>query len=165
VVKWQGKPKYSEKTCPTPPCPPQILYDLTRAQTRAAAVGSRRLTAWAMARRIPHLDTLLSAEVGYNTSTVALQVAESDETGTRCLPLGVASKVLVGLATLRTPKKTGCNVAESSTEGCGSESAVLPTETSTSTTMIDRWRLAEINICRNTVRRIQTSRRLSSARA
>jgi hypothetical protein len=29
---------------------PQISYDLTRARTRAAAVGSRRLTAWATAR-------------------------------------------------------------------------------------------------------------------
>jgi hypothetical protein len=44
---WQGKPKYSEKTCPSatlyttnPTCP-------ARARTRAAAVGSQRLTAWA----------------------------------------------------------------------------------------------------------------------
>jgi hypothetical protein len=50
---WQGKPKYSKKTCPgailcntNPSCQ-------TRAQTRAAAVGSQRLTAWAMARRNP----------------------------------------------------------------------------------------------------------------
>jgi hypothetical protein len=28
--------------------PPQIPHDLTGARTRAAAVGSRRLTAWAM---------------------------------------------------------------------------------------------------------------------
>jgi hypothetical protein len=47
---WQGKPKYSEKTCPsatlstTNPTWPDL------ARTRAAAVGSRRLTAWAMAR-------------------------------------------------------------------------------------------------------------------
>jgi hypothetical protein len=30
--------------------PPQIPHDLTWDQTRAAAVGSRRLTVWAMAR-------------------------------------------------------------------------------------------------------------------
>jgi hypothetical protein len=24
---WQGKPKYSEETCPVPLCPPQIPYD------------------------------------------------------------------------------------------------------------------------------------------
>jgi hypothetical protein len=30
--------------------PPQIPYDLTRARTRAAALGSQRLTAWAMER-------------------------------------------------------------------------------------------------------------------
>jgi hypothetical protein len=35
-----------------PLCPSQILHDLTRARTRAAAVGSRRLTAWAMVRPI-----------------------------------------------------------------------------------------------------------------
>jgi hypothetical protein len=33
-----------------PPCPLQIPHDLTWAWTRASAVGSRRLTAWAMAR-------------------------------------------------------------------------------------------------------------------
>jgi hypothetical protein len=33
-----------------PLCPPQIPNDLTRARTRAEAVGSRRLTAWATAR-------------------------------------------------------------------------------------------------------------------
>jgi hypothetical protein len=31
-------------------CPPQIPHDLSLARTRAAAVGSRRLTAWAVAR-------------------------------------------------------------------------------------------------------------------
>jgi hypothetical protein len=30
--------------------PPQIPHDLTRARFRATAVGSRRLTAWAVAR-------------------------------------------------------------------------------------------------------------------
>jgi hypothetical protein len=33
-----------------PLCPPQIPQDYTRFWTRAAAVGSQRLTAWAMAR-------------------------------------------------------------------------------------------------------------------
>jgi hypothetical protein len=32
------------KPAPAPLCPPQIPHDLTRARTRAAAVGSRRLT-------------------------------------------------------------------------------------------------------------------------
>jgi hypothetical protein len=40
-----GKPKYSEKTRPSTTCPPQIPLDQTRDRTRAAAVGSRRLTA------------------------------------------------------------------------------------------------------------------------
>jgi hypothetical protein len=47
---WQRKPKYSEKTCPSATCPPQIPHDLPWARTRATAVGSWRLTAWAMAR-------------------------------------------------------------------------------------------------------------------
>jgi hypothetical protein len=37
------------KTTPVPLCSPQIPRDLIRARTLAAAVGSRRLTAWAMA--------------------------------------------------------------------------------------------------------------------
>jgi hypothetical protein len=58
-VEW--KPKYSNKTCPVTLCPPQILYDLTWAQTRAAAaVGSRRLTAWAFSSQ-PSLYRLVKA--------------------------------------------------------------------------------------------------------
>jgi hypothetical protein len=43
--EWQEKPKYSEKTCPVPLCPPQIPHDLTQA----AMVRSLRLTTRAMA--------------------------------------------------------------------------------------------------------------------
>jgi hypothetical protein len=39
-----------EKTCPSTLCAPKIPYNLTRAQTWAASVGSQWLTAWAMAR-------------------------------------------------------------------------------------------------------------------
>jgi hypothetical protein len=38
------------KRAPMPLCPPQIPHDLTWTRTRAATVGSRRPTAWAMAR-------------------------------------------------------------------------------------------------------------------
>jgi hypothetical protein len=38
------------KLAPVPLCPPQIPHDMILARTRTAAVGSRRLTAWAMAR-------------------------------------------------------------------------------------------------------------------
>jgi hypothetical protein len=47
---WQGKPKHSEKTCPSALCPSQISQYLIWGRTRAAEVGSRRLTAWAVAR-------------------------------------------------------------------------------------------------------------------
>jgi hypothetical protein len=43
---WQGKPKYSEKTCPSA----TLSTTNPTCQTRAAAVGSQWLTAWVMAR-------------------------------------------------------------------------------------------------------------------
>jgi hypothetical protein len=45
-----GKESTWRNPAPVPLCPPQIPHDLTWAGTLAAAVGSRRLTAWAMAR-------------------------------------------------------------------------------------------------------------------
>jgi hypothetical protein len=36
------------KPAPVPLCPPQMPHYLTRARTQTAAVGSRRLTAWAL---------------------------------------------------------------------------------------------------------------------
>jgi hypothetical protein len=42
MIYLQGKPKYSEKTCPVPLCPPQIPHGLTRARTRASAVRGQR---------------------------------------------------------------------------------------------------------------------------
>jgi hypothetical protein len=46
----RGNRSTRRKPAPVPLCPPQISHDLIRARTRAAAVGSHRLTAWAMAR-------------------------------------------------------------------------------------------------------------------
>jgi hypothetical protein len=46
---WQGKPKYSEKTCPSAIfVHHKIPHDQNRVWTCAAAVRSRRLTAWAV---------------------------------------------------------------------------------------------------------------------
>jgi hypothetical protein len=43
-VDWQGKPKFSEKTCPsTTFVHHKIPHDQTRVWTRVAAVGSRQL--------------------------------------------------------------------------------------------------------------------------
>jgi hypothetical protein len=47
---WKGKLKYSENTCPALLRPPQIPLYQTPDRTRAAAMGSQRLTAWAMER-------------------------------------------------------------------------------------------------------------------
>jgi hypothetical protein len=66
---WQAKPKYSEKTCPS-----AILYTTNhtwpRDRTWVAAVGSRRLTAWAMAQ--PYMPFLLI--LCYNGSLVTWTV-------------------------------------------------------------------------------------------
>jgi hypothetical protein len=63
------------KPAPVPLCPPQIPHDQTRAWIRAAAVGSQRLTAWAMARlhlRVPELLNHLtdSSDIWYVRHTV-----------------------------------------------------------------------------------------------
>jgi hypothetical protein len=49
------------KPAPAPLCPPQIPHDQTWARTRAAAVGSQRLTAWAMARPEVYGNSILQS--------------------------------------------------------------------------------------------------------
>jgi hypothetical protein len=56
----RGNRSTRNKPAPVPLCPPQIPYDLTWDRTRAAAVGSRQLTAWAMARPYDSLLTILT---------------------------------------------------------------------------------------------------------
>jgi hypothetical protein len=51
----RGNRSTRKKPAPAPLCPPQIPLDQTRARTRAAAVGSQRLSAWAMARPSYHI--------------------------------------------------------------------------------------------------------------
>jgi hypothetical protein len=46
----RGNRSTRRKPAPVPLCPPQIPHDLSWDRTRAAAVGSQRLTTWAMAR-------------------------------------------------------------------------------------------------------------------
>jgi hypothetical protein len=46
----RGNRSTRRKPTPVPLCPPQIPHDLTWDRARVAAVGSQRLTAWAMAR-------------------------------------------------------------------------------------------------------------------
>jgi hypothetical protein len=46
----RGNRSTRRKPAPAPLCPPKITHDQTRARARTAAVGSQRLTAWAMAR-------------------------------------------------------------------------------------------------------------------
>jgi hypothetical protein len=48
-IRW-GNRSTRGKPAPVPLCPPQIPHDLTWDRTRAAAVGSQRLTASGMAR-------------------------------------------------------------------------------------------------------------------
>jgi hypothetical protein len=51
----RGNRSTRRKPAPAPRCPQQISHNLTRVRTRVAAVGSRWLTAWAMAR--PSLES------------------------------------------------------------------------------------------------------------
>jgi hypothetical protein len=57
----RGNRSTRRKPAPVPLFPPQISQDLTWDRTRAAAVGSRRLTAWAMARPWLILSSLTDA--------------------------------------------------------------------------------------------------------
>jgi hypothetical protein len=54
----RGNPSTRRKPAPAPLCPRQIPLDKTRDRTRATAVGSQRLTAWAMARPSDRLSRL-----------------------------------------------------------------------------------------------------------
>jgi hypothetical protein len=45
-----GNRSTRRRPAPVTLCPPQISHDLIRARTRAAVVGNRRQTAWAMAQ-------------------------------------------------------------------------------------------------------------------
>jgi hypothetical protein len=54
----RGNRSTRRKPAPAPLCPPQIPLNQTRVWTRAAAMGSQRLTAWAMARPIRQLNSL-----------------------------------------------------------------------------------------------------------
>jgi hypothetical protein len=50
----RGNRRTRRKPAPAPLCPPQIPLHQTRARTRAVAVGSQRLTAWAMTWPLSH---------------------------------------------------------------------------------------------------------------
>jgi hypothetical protein len=56
------------KLAPTPLCPLQFPHDLTRAWTRAAAVGNRQLTAWAVARPLVFVDGERCSSLGWETT-------------------------------------------------------------------------------------------------
>jgi hypothetical protein len=63
---WQGKPKYSEKTCPDANLSTTNHTCQTQARTRAAAVGSQRLTASTVARPVvTHTDTVWPVNLRY----------------------------------------------------------------------------------------------------
>jgi hypothetical protein len=59
----RGNWRTSRKPVSVPLCPPQILHDLNRARTRAAAVGSRRLTSWATAQLLRYSSPVWSLNI------------------------------------------------------------------------------------------------------
>jgi hypothetical protein len=54
----RGNRSTRRKSSPVQLCPPKVPHELTWARTRAAAVGSQRLTAWAMAQQSRSLTEL-----------------------------------------------------------------------------------------------------------
>jgi hypothetical protein len=73
----RGNRSTRRKPAPAPLCPPQNPLDQIRARTRAAAVGSQRLTAWAMARPIPKL-LIIKAETVLYWRTMCLNMSKTD---------------------------------------------------------------------------------------
>jgi hypothetical protein len=69
----RGNRSTRRKPAPAPLYAPQIPHDQTRARTRAAAVGSQRLTAWAMARPSSRLVGLKSHELSYSSFVLTLE--------------------------------------------------------------------------------------------
>jgi hypothetical protein len=59
----RGNRSSLRKPAPAPFCPPQIPHYQTRVWTRSAAVGSQRLTAWAMGRPF-HAPYLVVTVIG-----------------------------------------------------------------------------------------------------
>jgi hypothetical protein len=57
----RGNRSTRRKPAPVPLCPRQIPHELTRARTRAAAVGSQLLTTWATVR--PNLECYYSSQL------------------------------------------------------------------------------------------------------
>jgi hypothetical protein len=90
-VEWElaGEPTSRRKPAPVPLCPPQIPPDLPWTRTRAASVGSRRLTAWAMARPSPFVTLLYAVYMRkllqYNTKMDLMENGCEDR---RCVKLG-----------------------------------------------------------------------------
>jgi hypothetical protein len=76
---WQGKSKYSEKTCPDATLSTTNPTCQTRARTRAAAVGSQRLTASAMARPTNCLDSNLKTSESTALITRLMNAVEKGE--------------------------------------------------------------------------------------
>jgi hypothetical protein len=72
----KGNRSTRRKPAPAPLCPPQIPHDLTRAWTLAAAVGSRRITAWAMARPTAELPHKSKSKLCYDRRSVGQSVLE-----------------------------------------------------------------------------------------
>jgi hypothetical protein len=61
---YRGNQGTRRKPAPVPLCLPQIPHDLTWARSRDAAMTSRRLTAWAMARAMDYIKKTVSKTHG-----------------------------------------------------------------------------------------------------
>jgi hypothetical protein len=88
IGRGNGSPR--RKPAPVPLRPPEIWHDLTRTRTQAATLGSRRLTTWAMARRLGWEDNIKIVRFEVHT-TVILKIHIFWDV-TPCSPLEVHSR-------------------------------------------------------------------------
>jgi hypothetical protein len=92
----RGNRSTRRKPAPAALCPPQIPLDQTRSRTRTAAVGSQRLTAWAMALRTILANTHANIYTKWNL-ILSKNYMEQNE----CLILATLSTTVTGPITSR----------------------------------------------------------------
>jgi hypothetical protein len=83
----KGNRSIRRKPASAPLCPPQISLDQTRDRTRAAAVWSQRLTAWAMARPLSKLLKLFLQYIDVLLRAVGVPRSVLGAATVLCIPL------------------------------------------------------------------------------
>jgi hypothetical protein len=93
------------KPAPVPLCPPQIPLDQSLARTRAAAVGSQRLTAWAMARPQNNVVTMYISTWLWNTLKNILGTICKEHHLSHCSVVGWGTMLQTGRSRVQVPTR------------------------------------------------------------